>query len=315
MNKIANRFQHRLRGPRVSFGLRSSFVSLLILSAFLSLSCTQSAQLKMGVDKILVDDTLSDPDLGLKIGKEDVRQALQEILKKGPLRLKKGGPYVLRVSAMTGRMPPEPGGYPVMILEGQLRARQPGQKDSFSATIQLRADSVDESAGALLEEASEDLYRRFIILGKLVQSNQEDLIKALQDKRPWYRLQALNSLAKRKDSKSYEAVLPLLKDKDEAIALRAVGVLVGLGDPRAVTALTDLTRQRGPAFVRQIVYAVAAIGGPEAEAYLFTIATGHPDAAVRQVAQAAQKLLKSTKSAKQKRAPKNIQKAGQESNP
>ena len=266
---------------------------LIALMALSGLSCHKQQPNIVLIDKVLVDDTLSGQ--GLDISKDDLRQAFEQSLKDGRLRLKPGAPYVLRVSAMTGRMPPEPGGFPVLVVKGQLRARKSAHKDSFTATVQERADSVSDSAGALLEKASPDLCARLATLHQISLMQTSELIKALGDKRQWYRLQALSSLARRRDPQSFDALLPLLNDADEAIALRAVGALVSLGDPRAVKALTDLTRQRGSAFVRQIVYAVATIGGREAEAYLFTVAAGHPDAGVRQAAQAAQKLMRSTK--------------------
>lgn len=287
---------------------------LLSLLVFMPLACRKKTpQVQINVDKILVDDTLSAE--GLKISKDDVRQGLKDSLKTGALHFKPGGPYLLRVSAMTGRMPPEPGGFPVLVLKGQLKARQSGRADSFSATIQERADSAAETAGALLEKASADLCERLAILFDLSRQNTDVLIQALKDKRQWYRLQALNTLAKAKDPKSFAAILPLLNDPDEVIALRAVGALVSLGDPRAVKALTELTRQRGPAFVRQVVYAVAAIGGREAEAYLFTLATGHSDASVREAAQAAQKLIKASTGTKAAQGAAHAGAVGQESNP
>ncbi len=279
-----------VRRSRSAFWPLFALLGLLALSAF---SCPRGGDKNvpaLTIDKVLVDDVLSGE--GLKIDKAAVRQAFADSVKKNSgIRQQSGGAYLLHISAMTGRMPPEPGGLPVLVLKAQLKTRAPGRQQ-FAATIQQRADSPAESADAMLEAAGEALCDRLVSLNVLAHRDVKGLIGALKDKRHWYRLQALNSLAGRKDPQIYQALLPLLNDPDEAVALRAVGVLVGLGDKRAVKDLTDLTHQRSAAFVRQIIYAVAAIGGREAEAYLFTVASGHPDAELRQAAQAAQKLLK-----------------------
>lgn len=270
--------------------LRFASVGLIVLALG---ACNKTSSPPLRVGKLLIDEIVVSE--GVNLQKAQIRATLESMLgpKNNP-RLDDKGPYVMRVSSVTGRIPPETTGLPVVVLKGSLKARQGQDLSPLEATLEQRADDPSASPQALLKQACEGLLERLSTLHQLSQRDTQGLIAAITDTRSWFRLQAISELTRRRDPRSYQALVETLNDKDEAVVLRAVGALVALGDPRAVKALIDLTHRRSPVFVRQIVYAVAAIGGPEAEAYLFTVATGHPDPMVQQAAQAAQAERKKT---------------------
>lgn len=270
--------------------LRFASVGLIVLALG---ACNKTSSPPLLVGKLLIDELVVSE--GVKLQKAQIRSTLEALLgpKNNP-RLDDKGPYVLRISSVTGRIPPEDTGSPVLVLKGTLKARQGQNVSPLEATLEQRGDDMSASPQGLLTQACEALLDRLSTLHQLSQRDTQELIAAIGDTRSWFRLQAISELTRRRDPSSYKALIETLSDKDEAVVLRAVGALVALGDPKAVKALTDLTHRRSPVFVRQIVYAVAAIGGPEAEAYLFTVATGHPDPMVQQAAQAAQAELKKT---------------------
>jgi len=262
-----------------------ALLALLLSSALLG-ACRETTTVR-GVRKILVDSALGGD--GVSIDRELVRAAVKGGLAPAArLRLDPKGDSLLRARAVGGRVPPSPGGTPVVVVTLKLEAAAGrGRQTALEAHAERRGASERDHPEPLLEAAARAALGKLdrqVILGD---QPTPRVVAALEDEDRDLRARAVALLAARRDPDTFEPLVAVLDDEDQAIALRAVGALVALGDARGVKALTDLTHRKPAVFVRQIVYAVGAIGGREAEAYLYTVAAGHSDVTVQKAAEEA----------------------------
>jgi hypothetical protein len=268
-----------------------------LCAALALLSCSSDYR----VERVALEGTIPSALSGAGLGRDEILDMLQSLLKKEGLLAPRRADRAVRVEVAVddfqlAESREEAVATIILVARHKERSYEMAAHGAATATTPQKVAQL--ALGEALSNGVKLLSAQLVAFNK----KRPALLSDLSSSQPEVREAALRVLVDRRDGAALPALLEKLHGEDPIEVRAAMGGMVEIGDPSVVPALIELAIGKEPPFQREILYALGVIGGEEAVAYLYTVSEGHDVLALREAARQALEEAQAKKPGDQERA-------------